>query len=51
MARMVHCIKKNKELEGLAAFPSVPGELAKRSGLEARSTPDDWDASADDDDQ
>ena len=29
MARMVHCIKLNKEAEGLD-FPPYPGELGKR---------------------
>ena len=29
MARMVHCIKLNKEAEGLA-YPPFPGELGKR---------------------
>ncbi len=29
MARMVHCVKLNKELEGLD-FPPYPGELGKR---------------------
>ena len=29
MARTVHCIKLNKEAEGLA-FPPYPGELGKR---------------------
>ena len=29
MARMVHCIKLEKELEGLD-FPPYPGELGKR---------------------
>lgn len=29
MARMVHCVKLNKDAEGLA-YPPVPGELGKR---------------------
>ncbi len=29
MARMIHCIKLNKEAEGLD-FPPYPGELGKR---------------------
>lgn len=29
MARMVHCVKLNKDLPGLD-FPPVPGELGKR---------------------
>ena len=40
MARMVHCIKKNKELEGLA-FPPVPGERGKR--IWAQVSKDAWD--------
>lgn len=29
MARMVHCVKLNKEAEGLD-FPPLPGELGKK---------------------
>ncbi len=29
MARIVHCVKLNKDAEGLA-YPPVPGELGKR---------------------
>lgn len=32
MARMVHCIKLNKEAEGLV-YPPFPGELGKRIWL------------------
>lgn len=38
MARMVHCIKLNKEAEGLD-FPPLPANLARRSGKACRRKP------------
>lgn len=39
MARMVHCIKLNREAEGLD-FPPVPGELGKK--IWANVSKDAW---------
>ena len=38
MARTVHCIKLNKDAEGLD-FPPVPGELGKRIWAEVSKKP------------
>ena len=48
MARTVHCIKLNKDAEGLD-FPPVPGELGKR--IWAEVSKEAWEEAADDDDQ
>lgn len=42
MARTVHCIKLNKDAEGLD-FPPVPGELGKRIWAEvSKEAWEDW---------
>ncbi len=40
MARMVHCVKLNKDAEGLT-YPPVPGELGKR--IWANISKEAWD--------
>ncbi len=42
MARMVHCVKLNKEAEGLV-YPPFPGELGKRIWREvSKEAWDEW---------